>query len=369
MNSSLKLDSLIREEQLVFLKTFQRNKFKTQVILSNNLKKDTVMDRLTHSYIVKNGGEIIAETLNETGIFVNYKYALGNTCLAHDIGMGPFGHLGSETISKRIQKAGLKEGFDDNNNNFVILEKNGANSFLTDYELASIIKYPERLYEYQKPYLHKILNFSINEDVKYFENQGIKFDKKPERTIVCDIMDEADRNSYVSSDLIDCFVLDYSDHKKIEEFIDNYSYYSVEIRDILNSIHSSVKQKDKNLIRFSFGKLFKLFNTNYYLGDNIQLTPKNEEIIQFREDLYKLETDIFINSHQSIKERKKHIKILNKYIDLVLEKDFFPSKTYKKMIENEKDEMKKLTYKRDLIGETSDSFIINTIKKQNGLKK
>lgn len=362
MDSSLKLDSLIREEKLVFLKTFQRNKFKTQVILSSNTKKDTVMDRLTHSYIVKNAGYIISETLNETGIFVDYKYALGNACLSHDLGMGPFGHTGSGEISKRFKKLGLKEGFDDNNNNFVILEKNGAYNFLTNYELASIIKYPEKLYDYQKPFLEKILNYSIEDDVKYFEASGVKIDKKPKRTIVCEIMDEADRNSYISSDLIDCFILEYSDHKKIEEFIDNHIYYNVEIRDILNSIHSSVKQNDKNLIRYSFGKLFKLFNTNYYLGDNIELLNKDTEILNFREDLFKLEKDIFIDSKQSIEERTKHINILNQYIDLILN-GFTPSKTYKSMIENEKNEIQKLRYLRDMIGETSDFFVLNTIKK------
>lgn len=354
-----KLNSLIRQSQIESLKIFQRSKDKTQVMESNAGNIDTVTNRFTHAYIVKTGSELISNYIfQESQINPDYKYSVGNVSLVHDLGHPPFGHMGAEVLDKRFKDLGLKEGFSDNNNNFTILHKNGGLKFLTDYELSSIIKYPEKLYESQKPYLLKILKNSIYQDIKYFEKH-ININVLPERTISANIMDEADRNAYVCSDLTDCYILGLSDQNSFAKIIEDNKYYSIEIKQVLHSIYSALKYKDKTLIRFSFNNLFNLFNTNYFIDDNIILKEKNEELLHLREELYALENEIFINSDFVIEQNHNNLKSLNDYIDYVLENKFYPSNTYKKLITNSENDIEKYTYIRDMIAESSDWFIHN----------
>jgi len=355
--------SLLRQSEIEALKIFQRGKDKTQVLLSHTQHKDTIMNRLTHSYIVKTGAEIISNSINDNGINIDYEYAIGNVCLTHDIGHPPFGHMGAEILDKKFKELGIKEGFSDNNNNFVTLKKNGGYRILTDYEIASLIKYPEKLYNSQKKYHLNLLNLMISKDVEYFSKKGITINNIPKRTIACEIMDEADRNAYVCSDLTDCFILEYENEKVIENFMKEYTYNNVEIKNILFSIYEAVKQKEKTLIRFSFNKLFIQLNNNYFIDDDLKLGIKDKELIKFRENLYKLEENIFIYSKEAIKQKEKNMKDFYFYINYVLENEFYPSKTYKNLIINSKTKKEKLTYIRDMIGESTDWFVINTVNK------
>src|SRR5574344_1448673 len=184
-----KLSSLKRQLKIESLKSFQRLMFKTQVVSPDYTRDDTTMNRLTHSYSVKIGAELIADAININGIFVDYKYAIGNVSLLHDVGQAPFGHDGAYCINDVFKTLGLIEGFTDNNNNFVVINKNGGLNLLTDYEVASLIKYPNELYDYQKEELLPILKNSIDEDVKYFKKLGFFISNRPKRTVACEIMD------------------------------------------------------------------------------------------------------------------------------------------------------------------------------------
>jgi len=337
-------------------KAFQRLAEKTQVVFPKNGRIETVQNRLTHSYEVATSAELMVQSLNIPGLLVDYKKSLKNTCLLHDIGHPPFGHEGATLLDNIMKEKGLKEGFSDNNNNFVVIDKNQIE--ISDYTLASLIKYPEKLYSSQENLL-RLLNLAIKEDLRYFE-KDIKIYEIPQRTIACEVMDEADRNSYVCSDLTDCFSLKLGNEKSFEKLLEEKDFFSNEINEFLILAINAIKTHNKSMIKRSFNQLKILLNQNYYLGDNLKLVPLNEELIELREELFKIEEDIFIHNKEVVDQRIEHMDYLQRYIDWVFEGNY-PSKTYKKLIEDSKGEQQ-LFYIRNMIAETTDWYVINFIK-------
>lgn len=357
-----KLSSLERQVKIESLKSFQRLMFKTQVVSPDYNRDDTTMNRLTHSYLVKIGAEIIVDSIKINGIFLDYKYAIGNTCLLHDIGQAPFGHDGAYTISDVFKEFGLTEGFTDNNNNFVVINKNGGLNLLTDYEVASLIKYPDELYKSQKEELLPILTNAINEDIKYFKSLGLYVTNRPERTIACEVMDESDRNAYVCSDLTDALIHGFIKKKHFKPLLEK-NYNSIEIKEWLHSLYSSIKLKDKSLIRLSFTNLFRKLSTNYHLGDNLLLVPRSKELIELREDLYEIEKKMFFKSKNVLELSSINCELLKKFIYYVIENEYYTSNTYKNMILKTTNENERLTLIRDMVGECSDWFVYRECEK------
>jgi predicted deoxyguanosinetriphosphate triphosphohydrolase len=366
-----KIEALIETSEIITNKAFQRLAEKTQVLHPENGREETVQNRLTHSYEVANTALLTAKTMDLANLKADYQYALHNVCLLHDIGHPPFGHLGSRFLNKKFKSLGLEEGFSDNNNNFIVIEKNQFK--LSDYTLASIIKYPDELYDYQKEKLLKILDNAIELDIKYFEKK-IKIYEKPKRTIACEIMDEADRNSYVCSDLADCFSLGIGNSEPIKKIYEENIWFTNDIKLNLISIISAIDLKDKSLIKKAFKDLRILLSTNYYIGDNLQLKVKNPELIKVRELLYEVEKDLFWNHEKLVKQNNRNIKALEKYTEMVLN-GFWPSKTYRYKLERTSDEKERLRLLRDMIAETTDWYVFkktkqfkNEEKEKNGYK-
>ena len=123
MTIQTKEESLINTSNIISNKAFQRLAEKTQVVFPKNGRKETVQNRLTHSYQVTNSAKIIENNITIPGKDIDYQHSLFNTCLLHDIGHPPFGHEGASYLDKKFKKLGLEEGFSDNNNNFVNIEK------------------------------------------------------------------------------------------------------------------------------------------------------------------------------------------------------------------------------------------------------
>lgn len=357
-----KLSSLKRQLKIESLKSFQRLMFKTQVVSPDYTRDDTTMNRLTHSYTVKIGSELIVASIQINGIFLDYKYAIGNVSLLHDVGQAPFGHDGAYTINDTFKELGVEEGFTDNNNNFVVINKNGGLNLLTDYEVASLIKYPNELYANQKKDLLPLLEAAINEDIKYFKSLGFYVSNRPTRTIACEVMDEADRNAYVCSDLTDALIHGFIKKKHFKPLLEK-NYNSIDIREWLHSLYSAIKLKDKSLIRLSFNKLFDILSTNYHIGDNLLLIPKNKELIELREDLYQIEKHMFFKSKHVVALNEINCQLLKKFIYYVIENEYYTSNTYKNLIKNSKSQLEKLTYIRDMVGECSDWFIYKECEK------
>lgn len=337
-------------------KAVQRLNEKTQVVSPKHGREEVVKNRYSHSMDVLTSAKIMAKNL-DCPVQVDYQGALGIVCLLHDIGHPAFGHEGQKTIDAYFKEKGLKEGFDDNNNNLVIIEKEQME--LESYDYASLIKYPTRLYASQHKYL-KMLENSIKEDIRHFE-KSIKIYKQPKRTVACEVMDEADRNSYVCSDLTDFYSLGWGDSKELEAVLDSNKYSSFFIKEFLYSAIAAVKNKDKALIKRVFNNLKVQLNKNFILGDNLLLENRNQELYMLREELYRIEDSIFIKS-DAVKEQKKIGRAnLETYMNYVFENKFYPSKTYKKLIEGSKGEQQ-LRFIRDMIAETTDWYVYNFIK-------
>ena len=101
---------------------------KTQVLVPQNGLTECTKNRLTHSYEVATSSLLIATDIAERlGVSVSeidYKFSLYNVSLLHDIGQGAFGHDGQSVLNDFFIELGVEEGFDDNNNNLIVIEKN-----------------------------------------------------------------------------------------------------------------------------------------------------------------------------------------------------------------------------------------------------
>jgi len=352
---------LINRSHIESNKAFQRLSDKTQVLTPKLGRQEVVRNRLTHSYEVATSAEMVAAAISTKAFDADYQKSVYNISLLHDIGHSPFGHEGAKILEDRFQKLGIKEGFSDNNNNFVIIKKNQIN--ISDYELASLIKYPEKLYQSQAD-LKVTLRKAIDEDIAYF-GSFVDINKRPERTVACEVMDEADRNTYTCADLADCYSLGISKGEELSEIIASGKYDNLMIIEFLTSAVKAIEDKNKTLIKNIFASLKMKFNQNYYLGDNLELKAKNAQIYDFREDLFKISVKKYIFSDFVRSARGSETACLNFYIDYVFEHERYPSKYYKNKINNATSELEKITLIRDMIAESTDSYVKNFYQDRN----
>lgn len=334
-------------------KAFQRLMDKTQVFAQNLGRQEVIKNRLTHSYEVATSSEMIASTISSIAFNADYKTSVYNVSLLHDIGHPPFGHEGAKILNKRFSDLGVNEGFSDNNNNFVIIKKNQIK--VNDYELASLIKYPEKLYESQE-ILKDCLRKAIDEDIAYFK-PFVDIEERPSRTLSCEIMDEADRNTYTCADLTDCYSIGISDGSELKEILDSNKFLNTDIIEFLTAAIKAIEDKNITLIKNIFSDLKIKFNQNYYLGKNLTLCPKDKELYDFREVLFDIDVKKYILSTMVKTHRKFEMEMLTFYIDYILENDFYPSKYYKTKIKQALTNLEKYTLIRDMIADTTDAYV------------
>lgn len=338
-------------------KQFKRLNEKTQVLVPQNGQEEVIQSRLTHSYEVASSSEMIATVLADNLKLkysdIDYMYSVYNASLLHDIGHPAFGHDGAELIDEFFRAKGLKEGFSDNNNNLIVVDKN--NIKLSDYTLSSIIKYPNKLYNCQKEKYMPILNKCLEEDKEHFKKFGINL-KKQKTTIACQIMDEADRNTYACSDLADFFCLgnriDYEDFFILADKMG----LREDIKDDIEDIYNAVKFLDKNKIKSFFSDKMIDFNCNWKLTDKGLITI-DEKIHALREYMAELTIVYFIKPIRKKDYNLGNMDMLQEFLEYVYENEFYPSNHYRKMIKNENCEMEKLKLIRNMVSEVSDWYI------------
>jgi dGTP triphosphohydrolase len=350
--------SLLQRSNIETNKQFQRLSEKTQVVMPQNGLNEVTKTRLTHSYETATSSMItasnIARQLSCDISCIDYQKALYNTSLLHDIGHPPFGHDGADLIRNYFLDLGLAEGFSDNNNNLVVIEKN--NIIVSDYVIASIIKYPEKLYANQKIMYSPILDEAIEQDLAYYKTLGINLAPQS-RTIACQIMDEADRNSYVCSDLTDFLCLGNTLSIRDLKFYAkkmNLKYMYSELSTFSNIIMSG----SKTSIKAYFNDLKNRFNLNFKLTNN-GIEVIDEDLLQYREFLSAIEFEFFIKPIQDTAEHKEYLNKFKRYINDVITNEFYPSKYYEKKIIESVSESEKLSYIRDMVSEITDWYILN----------
>ncbi len=418
MNPELELIATEEVERIHMYLT--RMSEKTQILVPIMGRTEVARNRYIHTQEVANSARMllsnIAIELNKTfekqgkslitTDDLDYQCALRQICLLHDIGHPPFGHDGATFLDQYFKSRGLKEGFDDNNNNLVIIESRKIE--LRDYVLVNIIKYPERLYSEQKHYEEK-LKKAVLEDINQLKKLGINIPSdnlKNVKGFMCQIMDEADRNTYTCTDMSDFFNL--SKKKPTEEEL-RESIIQINLKNILkkakkenrelteeekesvNNISvvqniiikelSNLQGKGVTEVQNYFENKMKLFNKNFRVKTDAELfadnkffiTYKDEKIHQIRELFSDLTYEMFIKPIRKQDFHLNNMELLKLLANKAYEEQFTESNRYgkkmKEMIETG-DKQGYLRAVRDMLGELTDWYVIRIGKSlTNGLDK
>tara|TARA_B100000700_G_scaffold331722_1_gene467547 strand:+ start:26960 stop:28099 length:1140 start_codon:yes stop_codon:yes gene_type:complete len=354
---NLEHTALMEVSTIESLKYFQRLSEKTQVLVPQTGREEVAKNRLTHSYEVVTSAYLMASNMAQqldcSISDIDYNNVLKQICLLHDLGHPPFGHDGAKYIDKVFKSRGLEEGFSDNNNNLVILDNHGVD--LRDEVKAGIIKYPNKLYPEQKEKYVPILEKCKRNDRSHFSKLGIML-KDQEQTVACQIMDEADRNSYTCSDLTDFFCLGHN--IEISELENQIDLSDPQQLLLAKKMIEAVNSGSKTYIKEFFRGLKNQFNANWTLTEK-GLTVIDENLFKFRESLSKVEFEHFIKPIRKEEFHQNNMHTLKVFINNILDENFGESSLYTDIINNTKNKQTKLKAMRDMIGEVSDWYVIN----------
>lgn len=340
---------MIRILKLENSQAFSKLSGKAQILIAGESEIDFYRNRQTHSYEVKSISEIIAKNIKFSKI-----NELGLVCLSHDLGHSAFGHDGAGALDKLSKKFGLDEGFSDNNNNISIIEHNGLD--FSSYEIASLIKYPDKLYSYQKEKYLSSLEFFVKEE-------SLLWGENLERTVACNIMDQADEISYATSDLFDSFATGYTSLNLMDflfELSDKFKSHS-QYNSLLLSSAISVKNNKKRMLRSLLLELKLILVNDLYWDYNLaNLSFKHAESKDMLESLIKFNYDQFIKNKRIIKKRKKAIKKFKKFATYLFtcKPEKFPSDLYRSKFLFAKTDIDRLKIRRDMISDTSDQYVL-----------
>ena len=355
---SKQMEALLERARIEENKQFRRLSEKTQVVSPKNGMKEVPTNRQSHSQEVATSSKIIAASLSETHgkslKEIDYKTSVENVSLIHDIGHPAFGHDGSDIINQIMISKGLKEGFSDNNNNLVVISKNKI--ALRDYVIASSIKYPDELYEYQKKIYLPMLERANKEDFDHYNDCGIKINIQ-KRTIACQIMDESDRNSYVCSDLSDFISMGNSlSPQKVKRISLPYELGLSE-RKILDEVIEVAKFGNKSDTKRFFGDLKQRFNFNHIIRpDGLDFLDKG--LLNLRECLNKVSLECYIVPIRKMENHHDNMRKMIAFVNHIIDNNHYPSGHYRNLIEGSTSEEDKLRAIRDMISEVSDWYVL-----------
>ena len=337
-------------------KSFQRLSEKTQVLVPEIGRDEVTRSRITHSYeVVTSATEMAANVAQNLGLNkisdIDYKQTLKQACLLHDIGHPPFGHDGAGIINDFFIDHGLQEGFSDNNNNYKVIDKNSI--AVRDDVLVDILKYPDKLYDDQK-YLIGILEKSINDDIKHMKTLGVNYNGA-KHTITCQIMDEADENSYSTSDIVDYLCLG---GKLDRNMIDAIGYTPKgEAKKYYDMFTNSAESGNNDYVRKVMNHIKSVFNSNYELGVD-GIIPIDKDIHDFKKLLKATTLRYYIKPVRTEEFHLGNVSKLNKFMNMVVNEGLITSNRYGKMMLESTSPTEKLKIQRDMIAEASDWFII-----------
>ena len=330
---------------------FLKTEDKTQIVRPKKIENDIYKTRQTHSLETATIGELIC---NKIGF--KYVNQIKNVCLLHDIGHSPFGHDGQKLLNATLKSKGLEEGFNDNNANFDIIFNN--NIEVSSYELVSIIKRKDELYDYQKKIFLPFLEEAIELET---EQWGYK-----EKTMGSIIMDMSDEISYGMSDFVDGYTLDYNKYY-IDQFVSEMIEFSTskEIVDTLLEIQESLlfKQSKKELRKLVSKLKIQLVRSVSYNKEQTKLVMdfNNYDLLnKFISFNYKN----FIKSKKLVEDRQIDLDKFQIYIDFIIDNKYFPSNMYREQyleVKKTNDIKNILRTLRNMIGDTTDNFVLDFV--------
>lgn len=383
---------------------------KTQILVPIMGRHEIVRNRYIHSQEVANSGKMmlanITIKLNKvlvmegkkpiTTFDLDYQYILEAICKLHDIGHPPFGHDGAEKKDIKFKSLGLKEGFSDNNNNLKVIEF--RNIKVRDCVKVNLIKYPNDLYEDQQHY-KEILKKEILKDIEQLKKIGIdiptnNLNLDNMRGLMCQIMDEADRNTYTCTDLTDFFNLSKTkpteselkecvlqinlknitkkakkeNRELTEEEIENSKKINI-VQNIIIKELSELQGKGVSEVQNYFENKMELFNSNFrikrkdelLIDANSLIIHEDENLYQVRELFSDITYEMFIKPIRKQEFHLNNMELLELFINKVIDEQFTESSKYKEKIKEALDSGDKIAFlrlSRDMIAETTDWYII-----------
>jgi dGTPase len=163
-------------DRIIHTTAFRRLEYKTQVFIIT--EGDYYRTRLTHTIEVAQIGRTIARALRANEDLTEA------ICLAHDLGHGPFGHSGEETLNQLMADHG---GFDHNHQSLRIVEKL-ERRFPDHYGLNLSWEVREGIMKHES---------------EYDRGLAFAFDPDKQGTLECQIVNAADEIAYSTADLDD----------------------------------------------------------------------------------------------------------------------------------------------------------------------
>jgi dGTP triphosphohydrolase len=337
--------------------TFIKSEDKTQILRPKKIEKDVYKTRQTHSEEVSIISELICSNIG-----FKYPNQVRNVCLLHDIGHPPFGHDGADILDQKMIELGLKEGFKDNNANFDVIFNN--NIKVSSYELVSIIKRKDELYDYQKKIFFPFLKEAIKMEKKEWG--------KKEKTMGSMIMDISDEIAYSFSDFVDGYSLGYNTDNIIQ-FVEKMIKIAKnkKIKNILKKISKSLLlNNSKRELRILSLELKNEFIQSVYYDYKLSKLSMKDNNYFLLEKFTKFNEDYFIHKPELKSRRKKDTDVFKEFCDYIFKNRTFPSKMYKKIHFNLKNKNKEeLRNFRNMIGDSTDNFVINFMKEVNKYKE
>lgn len=334
--------------------------------VDHRLDRDRKEDRYSHSIEVANACEILNDSISsKVGFNIDHRNIAYIVGLFHDAGHTAFSHEGAVSLNSKISKLSKgKVHFDDNSNNYVVIEKNGlldgVNKFDREYILASLAKHPDRLYPEQAHIKQYVVEKCLSEK-NYFEKSfGVDFSLQTQ-TLQCQIMDIADENCYIVSDIIDS--LNILSRYKLAE------YFREELPSGLAESLISDLYKSKNNFVDAMQDLFFIFCDNFTLEKGV-VVPIDSEIESIRQGLARLNRKYVINSKIVKDIRKKNAKIMDEVFSFFLfenkDTEMIPSTYYRKQYKHASTKEDRILVIRNMLGSLTDKGIKKLYKRIKG---
>lgn len=327
---------------------------------------DSAQTRASHSVEVANTIEIMNLIISQKVGFNVDRLGVGRIVgLLHDIGHTAFGHEG-ERILRRLSKeySNGNVEFEGNANNYITIQKNGllatASKEVRHHILASLAKHENELYNEQET-IRDIFKKECRKDKEYINSNSSFNVKFMNQTIQCQIMDRADENCYIISDIIDGVnVLTEEELAVIFR-----KELPLEVAEEL----CIALFAGKNAFRKKMQKYHDLFCTNFTMNRKGLIVPECERIENIRQSMARINVRYILNSVSVIDLRDKAAVKIEKVFRFYFENksaDLIPSGFYKKEFKKAKGE-ERIRVIRNMLGSITNKGLIKELKKIQGL--
>lgn len=248
----------VDRDRVSFSGAFRRLQSKTQVFQSGEY--DFYRTRLTHSIEVARIGRSICDFLKADSEHLRPDYHIDPdlmeaTCLAHDLGHPPFGHIGERKLNELMAPYG---GFEGNAQTLRILTQLIYESKDQSYGMKPTRAFLDGVLKYKALFSERTTkdgsgthtpdnHFLYNEQAEIREFVLGKFDPATDlnkiKSIECQIMDWADDTAYCLHDIVDGIRAGFLTQFKIDNWAEKQTL-SADQQKALGALFESIKKDD-----------------------------------------------------------------------------------------------------------------------------